>query len=259
MTKTAGYPLVVENATVRYGSRDALAGISFQVQRGEILGIAGPNGSGKTTLLRALFGAQQLTRGRITIDGRALTEMRPAQISRRLSVVSQFESETDRMRVWELVLLGRSPHRKDTQGFSSQDHQIAAAALADVGLAEAKERYLDTLSGGERQRALIARSLAQQCDCMLLDEPTNHLDVKYQHQILRLIRKVAGTAVVVLHDLNLVARYCDQAIILKEGRLYSQGRPGEILDPKLIREVYGVDAITIADRGSTQFVFHADN
>ncbi|WP_297566667.1 ABC transporter ATP-binding protein, partial [uncultured Arcanobacterium sp.] len=124
-----------------------------------------------------------------------------------------------------------------------------------VGMDYAQNRYIDTLSGGERQRVLIARSLAQQCKCILLDEPTNHLDIKYQHQILSIIKKVSDTAVIILHDLNLVARYCDQAIILKDGHLYTQGAPKEILTPELIKDVYGVTALEVEDGGTKQFIF----
>ncbi len=248
-------PLHLENVSVKFGKHLAINDISINIPQGSVVGIAGPNGSGKTTLLRTMFGAQPVTEGRVLVYGQPIKKLRAAQIARRISVVSQFETDMDRMRVRDIVLLGRAPHRKDVQGYSKEDHQIAKQSLVEVRMQGTEDRYIDTLSGGERQRILIARSLTQQSECMLLDEPTNHLDVKYQHQILNLVRSIATTAVVVLHDLNLVARYCDQAIILKEGRLYCVGCPNEILNPELIRDVYGVDATEISDDGSKQFIF----
>lgn len=248
-------PLKIENASVRFGDNQVLTNVSFEVPRGQILGIAGPNGSGKTTLMRSLFAAQKLSEGRITINGDPLSTLSPGQVARRIAVVSQFEQDMDQTRVIDIVLLGRAPHRKDIQGYNATDHEIAREALEAVGMSYAQDRYVHTLSGGERQRVLIARSLAQQCKCILLDEPTNHLDVKYQHQILSVIRKVSDTAVIILHDLNLVARYCDNAIILKNGHLHTKGNPTEILTPQLIREVYGVSATEVNDAGTKQFSF----
>lgn len=248
-------PLQIENAGVRFENTQVLANITFAVPPGQILGIAGPNGSGKTTLMRTMFAAQPLSEGRIILNGQELKKLRPGQVARRLAVVSQFEHDMDRARVFDIVLLGRAPHRKDVQGYSAADRKIAEEALAAVGMDYAQNRYIDTLSGGERQRVLIARALAQQCKCILLDEPTNHLDIKYQHQILSIIKKVSDTAVIILHDLNLVARYCNQAIILKDGHLYTQGAPKEILTPELIKDVYGVTALEVEDGDIKQFIF----
>lgn len=142
------FPLNVTEATVKFGSYTAINQISFQVKPGNILGIAGPNGSGKTTLLRSLFGAQPLTAGTITLEGNPLHKMRASLIGKKISVVSQFEHDTDRMRVEEFVLLGRAPHRTDFQGYSDADHEIASQALQRVGMSNVKNRYFTTLSGG---------------------------------------------------------------------------------------------------------------
>lgn len=248
-------PLSVDEATVTFGSYTALSQVSFSATKGQILGIAGPNGSGKTTLLRAMFGAQKLASGRISLQGTPITKMAFSEIGRRISVVAQFENDTDRMRVGDLVLLGRSPHLKDAQGYSKEDRAIARDSLKQVGMTDAWGRYIDTLSGGERQRVLIARSLTQACPCMLLDEPTNHLDLKYQHQILPLLRRVAPTAIIILHDLNLVSRYCDEVIILKEGRIACQGDPQTTITQGMIKKIYGVEAKEMDDGGTKQFIF----
>lgn len=249
------FPLSLHQVSIRFGNFVAINEVSFEIPEGRIVGITGPNGSGKTTLLRAMFGAQPVAEGEIKVYDKPIDTLRTSEIGRKISVVSQFENTIDRMRVWDLVLLGRSPHRRDTQGYSKEDMEIASSSLAEVGMLDARNRYVDTLSGGERQRILIARSLTQQCACMLLDEPTNHLDVKYQHQILDLIQKVAKTAVIILHDLNLVSRYCDEAIILNHGRVHRKGNPNEILSTHLISEVYSVKAKEVVDNNVKQFVF----
>ncbi|MBM7825781.1 iron complex transport system ATP-binding protein [Arcanobacterium pluranimalium] len=249
------FPLSVFDATVRFGRFTALNAVSFHVKPGRILGIAGPNGSGKTTLLRSLFGAQKLTEGKIEIGGKALDELPAAEVGRRLSVVSQFESDSDHLRVGEFVLLGRVPQRRDFQGYCVDDKLICQQALEKVDMGGSQQRYFQSLSGGERQRVMIARALSQQCPCMLFDEPTNHLDVKFQHQILQLIRSVATTAVIILHDLNLVARYCDDVIIMRDGAIIQQGTPQDVLNAQLIRSVYGMDAKVINDAGTKQFIF----
>ncbi|WP_336249633.1 ABC transporter ATP-binding protein [Stomatohabitans albus] len=254
----ADFPLTVSHVSVYFGGYQALKDVSFQVSLGKILGIAGPNGSGKTTLLRTMFGAQPVAEGEIKLSGKPIAQLKTSQVGRELSVVAQFEHNIARMRVLDLVLLGRSPHRKDIQGFSRNDQEIAENVLAQVGMDTFKHRYFDTLSGGERQRVLIARGLAQACPCMLLDEPTNHLDIKYQHQILALLRNVISTGVIILHDLNLVSRYCDEVIVLSNGEIACRGHPQEVLTTRMVKETYGVDAIETHDEGVKQFIFRGE-
>ncbi|QRV02739.1 ABC transporter ATP-binding protein [Arcanobacterium phocisimile] len=249
------FPLSVRNASISFGERTVLNHVSFNVLPNRILGIAGPNGSGKTTLLRSLFGAQPLHEGEIRLFDVPLKKLKPSQISTQLAVVSQFEYDASRMRVWDLVMLGRAPHRKDMQGYSKVDVTHAQRALSLVGMSDAKDRYLHSLSGGERQRVLIARALAQDCPCIVLDEPTNHLDITYQHQILALIRELSTTAVIVLHDLNLVSRYCDDVIVLKDGKVACYGTPSDVLTPSTIRETYDIDTLEVRDSGMKQFIF----
>lgn len=250
------FPLSVQSLSVNFGAKQVLKNISFDIKKGLVTAIAGPNGCGKTTLMRSLFGAQSIAEGQINIQGTPLNTMRTSEVGRKISVVSQFEHDSDTMRVGSLVLLGRSPHCKDIRGYCPQDYEIAKNCLNQVGMLESWNQYVDTLSGGERQRVLIARSLAQQCPCILLDEPTNHLDVKYQHEILLLLKKVAPTAVIILHDLNLVSRYCDEVIVLKDGQLVAQGCPQETLCTSLVRSTYDIDCTEVVHTGCKQFVFH---
>lgn len=248
-------PLEVRDVTVRFDDFTAVKSVTFDVTRGRIVGIAGPNGSGKTTLLKTIYGAQRTTGGTVSIEGEPLARLRTRQVARKLAVVSQFEGSGERMRVTDLVMLGRAPHRRDIESYSRQDHQIVADALAAVGLSGIADRYVHTLSGGERQRILIARALAQRCDLVLMDEPTNHLDVRYQHQIMTLVRELVQTAVIVLHDLNIVSRYCDDVLVMKRGELVAAGSPSEVLTAELISEIWETRALAVDDDGITQFVF----
>ena len=247
-------PLSMVEGTVRYGDTVALNHVNLTVPHGSTVAITGPNGSGKTTLLRSLFGAQRLSSGCVEIKESPISKLSTREIACQLAVVSQFDRDTERMRVDDLVLMGRSPHLKDMQGYSKEDHRLAAEAIAQVGLTDISDRYIHTLSGGERQRALIARALTQHPLCMLLDEPTNHLDIRFQHQVLALIRKVATTSVIVLHDLNLVCRYCDLVAVMNHGNLEALGSPEETLTPELIKSVWGVSATKVTDNGVTQLI-----
>jgi iron complex transport system ATP-binding protein len=154
-----------------------------------------------------------------------------------------------------MVLLGRSPHRSAFQGYSAADRRLAAAGLRRVGARHLAERVFSSLSGGEKQRVLIARTLAQDADHLLLDEPTNHLDIRYQHEVLHLVRTLGVTTVVVLHDLNLAARYCDHLVLLSEGRVAASGSPGDVLTAEVIEPVYGVRVRRLDDDGQVQLVF----
>jgi iron complex transport system ATP-binding protein len=135
------------------------------------------------------------------------------------------------------------------------DAEAAADALACVGARHLGERAFGTLSGGEKQRVLIARAVAQQTDHLLLDEPTNHLDIRYQHEILQIVRSLAVSTVVVLHDLNLAARYCDKVVLLEEGRVSCVGTPREVLTPTILEPIYGVGVRCLDDRGVVQLLF----
>ncbi len=225
-----------------YGRRPVLTGVDLQVRRGELLGLLGPNGGGKTTLLRTLFGALRPLEGTVMFDGRPLEQLNPRQIAQRIAVVVQEPQSELMLSVADMALLGRTPHLGMFSRRSSRDDAIAAAALEKVGALGLAHREVSELSGGEKQRVLIARALVQEADCLLLDEPTNHLDIGYQHQVLDLVRSLGMTAVVVLHDLNLAARYCDRLVLLDRGRVRADGEAREVLQPELIGALYGVGA-----------------
>ena len=229
--------------------------VSTYADAGEVVGLIGPNGSGKTTLLRTLYAALEPRGGVVEIDGSRVEALRPLELARRVAVVAQEGAPELPMTVVDMVLLGRAPLRSMLQSYSKADYRSAAAALHRVGARELAGRSFATLSGGEKQRVLIARALAQEADHLLLDEPTNHLDIRYQHEILALVRDLGITTIVVLHDLNLAARYCDRLTLLGSGKVVAEGGPDQVLLPDVIERVYGVSVRRLDEPDCVQLVF----
>ncbi|MFI5933804.1 ABC transporter ATP-binding protein [Actinoplanes sp. NPDC051494] len=246
--------IAAEDVSWSYGANPVIGGVSVEARPGRVLGLIGPNGSGKTTLLRLLYGALRSRTGRITVDGLPLASSR--EMARRLAVVVQETGGETALTVGEMVLLGRGPHLSTFQRTGPQDHAIAARCLARVGAAHLGARSFAGLSGGERQRVLIARALAQQATHLLLDEPTNHLDIRYQHEVLGLVRDLGTCSIVVLHDLNLAARYCDDLVLLGAGGVKAAGTVDEVLDPAILEPVYGIGIQRLELGGSIHLLFH---
>ena len=245
-----------------YGANPVIDGVSVTARPGRVLGLIGPNGSGKTTLLRLLYGALRSGTGQVTVDGDPLRGLPPREAARRLAVVVQETGGETALTVGEMVLLGRGPHLGAFQRTGDADRAVAADCLARVGATHLGARPFAGLSGGERQRVLIARALAQQATHLLLDEPTNHLDIRYQHEILRLVRGLGTTAIVVLHDLNLAARYCDDLVLLgsglggARGGVVAAGTVDEVLDPAILEPVYGIGIRRLDLDGELHLLFH---
>ena len=241
--------ITADDISFAYGSSVVLDGVRVAAGPGQVVGLIGPNGSGKTTLLRTLYAALSPRAGMVSLDGIPIGDLAQREIAKRLSVVVQEGSGEMPMTVAETVLLGRSPHLSTFQRHSAEDYRIAADALTRVGTRHLADRVFAGLSGGEKQRVLIARALAQQADHLLLDEPTNHLDIRYQHEVLQLVRALDVTTVVVLHDLNLAARYCDEVVLLDGGRVSAAGTPNDVLRPEILEPVYriGVQRVTTDD------------
>ena len=238
-----------------YGANPVIDGVSVTASPGRVLGLIGPNGSGKTTLLRLLYGALRSGTGQVLVDGDELAALPAREAARRLAVVVQETGGETALTVAELVLLGRGPHLSTFQRTGRADHEIAARSLSRVGAAHLGTRAFGQLSGGERQRVLIARALAQQATHLLLDEPTNHLDIRYQHEILHLVRQLGTCSVVVLHDLNLAARYCDDLVLLGGGGVVAAGTTDEVLDSALLEPVYGIGIRRLDLEGTIHLLF----
>ncbi|MFD3912877.1 ABC transporter ATP-binding protein [Streptomyces sp. NPDC058603] len=209
---------------------------------GETVGLVGPNGSGKTTLLRCVYGTLRPSHGRALLDGDDLLTMTPKARARRVATVPQDGQLDFELTVREVVAMGRSPHKRFWEADTAADAALAEAALGRVGIAGLADRAFPSLSGGERQRALVARALVQRPALLVLDEPTNHLDIRYQLDILTLIRESGTTNLLALHDLNLAASYCDRVYVLQEGRIVASGTPHEVFTAELLATVYGVTA-----------------
>lgn len=240
----------------RYGTTPVIDGVGVAARPGRVLGLIGPNGSGKTTLLRLLYGALRGSTGQVTVDGDPLRSLSPRESARRMAVVVQETAGDTALTVAEMVLLGRGPHLSTFQRAGATDHEVAARCLTRVGAAHLAARPFAGLSGGERQRVLIARALAQEATHLLLDEPTNHLDIRYQHEILRLVRDLKTCSIVVLHDLNLAARYCDDLVLLGSGGVVASGTTDEVLNPQLLEPVYGIGIHRVELDGHLHLLFH---
>ena len=244
---------MIEAADLSFGYRGAAAGlppvldgVSLKVERGASVALLGPNGAGKTTLLKLLAGMLQPRGGQVTLDGRPVSALTRREIARRLAVVPQETRTPFDFTVIEMVLMGRYPHLGAFELEGARDLAIAREALAATGTAAFESRAFSTLSGGEKQRVVIAGALAQSAEVLLLDEPTAALDLRYQFEIITLLRRLnaeRGTTVIVsTHDLNLAAALCDRMVLLRGGRIMAQGATGEVLTPEHVRALYEIDA-----------------
>nr|WP_319515123.1 ABC transporter ATP-binding protein [uncultured Cohaesibacter sp.] len=235
----------VQNLSFSRDGHIILDSVDLDVPNGETVGLVGPNGSGKTTLLRLLYGAYKPDKGAILLDGTNIAEFRQGPLAQRISVVPQERPTTYSQTLADMVMLGRMPHQSLISSHKKADYQAVIKALERVGLIDLAERHINSLSGGEMQRALIARALCQQTDHLLLDEPTNHLDLHYQLDVLAMVHNLPGTKVVVLHDLNLAARFCDRIAVMANGRIVASGKPDQVLDGDLIQSVYQVSMVRL--------------
>lgn len=235
----------------RYNSNSnwVLDGFSLAVEQGEILGIIGPNGSGKTTVLKLLSRVLKPEYGTIMLTGRNIATIPRKEIAKVMAVVPQGTSIAFPFTVREVVLMGRSPHLGRMQMERESDLRIADNAMALTDSLEIAERSIDELSGGERQRVIIARALSQEPKIMLLDEPTSYLDINHQVEIFDLIKRLNSeqglTVIIVSHDLNMSAEYCDRLVLLKNGRVFRDGPPREVICETNIREVYDANVVVL--------------
>ncbi len=226
----------------RADGRIILDDVTLVAAPGQVLGLLGPNGSGKSTLLGLLAGLRRATAGVVTLDDAEIGALRRRALARRIGVVAQQADTDGDITVRDIVRLGRTPHRGPLAPWAARDEAAVAAALAETGMSDMRDRLWRTLSGGERQRTQIARALAQAPTELLLDEPTNHLDIRHQLEILALLRRLRVTSVVALHDLNLAAMFCDRLLVLQAGRVVAAGETAGVLTETLIARVFGVRA-----------------
>jgi iron complex transport system ATP-binding protein len=238
--------LSANSLSLRYNESPVVQDFSLSVAPKTMIGLIGPNGGGKTTILRALAGLIEPAAGTVTVSGKQAYRMERRVRARCIGWVPQQEIAPWMLTVIEMVHLGRAPHRGWLLPYTADDKRVVELALTRTDLLSLKYRPVNKLSGGEFQRVLIARVLAQEPQVLLLDEPTANLDIHHQVEILELVRDLIEekelSVVMAVHDLNLAARYCDQLILLHNGRQVSAGTPEHVLTSENLSMVFGVEA-----------------
>jgi iron complex transport system ATP-binding protein len=235
--------LKLENISCGYSEQFFLKQINFNVQEKQIVGIIGPNGSGKTTLLRAITKVLPLQSGTITFNQKNISLMSYKQLAQNIAVVSNDIEANFEITVEDFVALGRIPHQGNFQFFEDElDQKIIQQALEMTELTGFAQRYLGQLSAGERQMAIIAKALAQKPKLLLLDEPIVHLDISHQVYIMNLLRRLNKqhdlSVIIVLHELNFAAEYCDQLVLMNNGSVHIIGSVEQVLTKQIIESVY---------------------
>lgn len=239
--------LSLKEVCFRYDDIWAVRDVSFDVKRGEMIGILGPNGSGKTTLLKLMSGIMTPVRGEVFFEGVSLLKYRREELAKKIAMVYQQSHFRFPFTALEVVLMGRFPHLGAFRFEGKRDMEIALNAMKSTNSIEFVNRNIHELSGGERQRVLIALALAQEPELLLLDEPTSFLDLKYRVEIFRLIwelnRTQGITVIVSSHDIELASCYCDRLIMLKKGSVFYSGDPEDVITEENILEVFGCHVI----------------
>lgn len=251
--------LQLSAVSLQLAGRSILTDINFALQQGEFIGIIGPNGAGKSSLLKIISGALLPASGTISFKQKSLKHCSDSERARLIAVVSQSPAPVFSLTVEQVATMGLLPHKKWYESISKSDKDRVRQALTTVGLLSKCADNVDALSGGELQRLYIALALVQQPQLLLLDEPTNHLDVKYQHQVLSLVKQQRLPVLACLHDLNLAATYCDKLLLLSEGRQLAFGTVEQVLQQAVLEQVFGLPCEVIPSDGhnSMQIRFFA--
>ncbi|UTC62866.1 ABC transporter ATP-binding protein [Treponema sp. OMZ 787] len=238
--------LRIEDLSLSYGDKPVVQNLNLRVKKGQAVSIIGPNASGKSTILKSIAGIIKPAGGKIFIEEKDISKMDSKRLAQKVSILLQQNRTPDDISVEELVYFGRYPRKKWFEGFESSDKKIIEEAMKLTNTFALRDKTLETLSGGERQRAWIAMALAQEPDILLFDEPTTYLDLAHQIEFLELVNRLNKetrvTVVLVLHDLNQAARYGNYLFAMKDGRLFAQGSPQEVLTPQNILSIYNIEA-----------------
>lgn len=216
--------------------------VCLKVEHNQTVGIVGPNGCGKSTLLKSIYKIIKPKDGAIFLDDIDLLKESEKKIAQNIAVVGQFNELSFDLNVYDMVIMGRSPYKSFMQSDTDEDKQLVEEALKKVDLWKLKDRSYLSLSGGEKQRVILARAMVQKPKFLILDEPTNHLDIKYQLQVLNIVRGLNVTTLSVLHDLELAAKYCDYIYAMKDGKIVAEGKPEEVFTKENIKLIYEVDS-----------------
>jgi len=235
----------VKNVHFSYGKNKILNGVSFQIEEGKVTTIMGANGCGKSTLFSLMTKNLYPAKGNIFLKGKNILNLNLKEFARKVAIVQQYNTASDDITVESLISFGRTPYKKMMQANSREDEEKIQWAMEVTGLTEYRNREVSRLSGGQRQRVWIAMALAQGTKTLFLDEPTTYLDIRYQIEILKLVKKLNQeygiTIVMVLHDINQAITYSDRIIGLKDGQVLVEGAPEDVITEESIRELYGIN------------------
>ncbi|CAM3349047.1 Iron(III) dicitrate transport ATP-binding protein fecE [Xenorhabdus nematophila ATCC 19061] len=237
--------LHIDNLTIGYGNRPVLDALSLVLPPGKITALLGPNGCGKSTLLKCISRQLATKSGTILLKNQPITTFSSRQLSRCIALLPQHHLTPEGITVRELVSYGRSPWLSLWGRLSVEDKMRVEVAMEKTHIVHMAQRRLTDLSGGQRQRAFLAMVLAQDTPVVLLDEPTTYLDINHQVELMRLMGELktqGKTVVAVLHDLNQASRWCDHLVVLADGKVMAQGTPEVVIQPELLRTVFGVEA-----------------
>ncbi|UNC93077.1 ABC transporter ATP-binding protein [Candidatus Contubernalis alkaliaceticus] len=251
--------ILVSNLKIGYDDKIVVNEFGFEISQGEIVSLIGPNGSGKSTVLKVISRLMNKMEGLVHLDGSDIHSLPTKEVAKKLSILSQYNVSPPDFTVEELVGYGRMPHRKWYEQKSKEDEDIIKWAIQQTKLESLADRLINSLSGGEKQRTWIAMALAQKTKVLLLDEPTTYLDISHQIEVMELIvrlnKEFGMTVIMVLHDLNQAVRYSHRLMVIKNGRLVTEGAPIHVLTKEMLRDVYNVEAEIAIDKHMGKPVF----
>lgn len=236
--------LTAKEIEIKIGKKEIVKNVSIRVKNQQFVGLIGPNGCGKSTLLKSIYKSLVPQKGTVFLDELDVLKTSEKKVSQRLGVVSQFNEMNFDLTVQQMVMLGRTPHKKMLETDKQEDYAIVEEALRRTNLLDYRDRSYLSLSGGEKQRVILARTIAQQPKFMILDEPTNHLDIRYQLEILSCVKELKVGVLAALHDLEMAAHYCDYLYAIKNGEVYAHGTPDQVLTPETIESLYQIKCQT---------------
>ncbi len=238
--------LLTESLTIGYGDKIIVEELNLTINKGEITTIIGANGCGKSTILKTMARVHAAKSGAIYLDGKTIHQIPTKEIAKKMAVLPQSPEAPSGLTVYELISFGRSPYQKGFGRLSEKDRKVIQWALEVTNLVAFANHPVDALSGGQRQRAWIAMAVAQETDLLLLDEPTTYLDMAHQLEILQLLEKLnrqqGRTIVMVIHDLNLAARFSHHMVALREGKVIKEGCAEEVMTHQVLKEAFQIDA-----------------
>ncbi|AVP62821.1 Fe(3+)-dicitrate ABC transporter ATP-binding protein [Clostridium botulinum] len=245
-----------KNLDIAYEDTLIVKELNMQIPKGKITSIIGANGCGKSTILKAVGRILKPKNGLVHLSGQDISKLSTKEIAKKMAILPQNPTAPSGLTVSELVAYGRFPHQKGFGNLTKEDKKIIKWALDATKLSEFERREVDTLSGGQRQRVWIAMALAQQTDLILLDEPTTYLDLAHQLEVLKLLyelnRNQKCTIVMVLHDLNLAARFSDYIIAIQKGDIIKYGPPEEVMTPEVLRKTFNINADIVIEPKSNR-------